>query len=72
MSVTAGTAPILPVYARHDVTFVRGEGCWLFDDAEELLDAGSLDGGILPKLRAAVTAARVGVHAEIGETVVRS
>jgi acetylglutamate kinase len=42
------------------------------DDAEELLDAGSLEGGILPKLRAAVTAARVGVHAEIGATVVRS
>ena len=42
------------------------------DDAEELLDAGSLEGGILPKLRAAVTAARVGVRTEIGETVVHA
>jgi acetylglutamate kinase len=38
------------------------------DDAEELLAGGLLDGGILPKLRAAVTAARFGVRAEIGET----
>jgi acetylglutamate kinase len=40
------------------------------DDAEDLLDGGTLEGGILPKLRAAVTAARLGVRAEIGETVV--
>jgi acetylglutamate kinase len=39
-------------------------------DAEDLLDAGALDGGIVPKLRAAITAARLGVRAEIGETVV--
>jgi acetylornithine/N-succinyldiaminopimelate aminotransferase len=33
MSVALGTtAPVLPVYARADVTFVRGEGSWLFDD----------------------------------------
>jgi acetylglutamate kinase len=42
------------------------------DAAEDLLDGGSLEGGILPKLRAAVTAARLGVRAEIGETVVRA
>ena len=40
------------------------------DDAEELLDRGLLEGGILPKLRAAVAAARLGVQAEIGETAV--
>jgi acetylglutamate kinase len=38
--------------------------------AEALLDEGVLEGGILPKLRAAVTAARLGVAAEIGETAV--
>jgi acetylglutamate kinase len=38
--------------------------------AEGLLDAGELEGGIVPKLRAAVTAARLGVRAEIGETAV--
>jgi predicted acetylornithine/succinylornithine family transaminase len=26
------TAPLLPTYARHDVTFVRGKGSWLVDD----------------------------------------
>jgi acetylglutamate kinase len=40
------------------------------DDAEGLLDAGELEGGIVPKLRAAVTAAKLGVRAEIGETAV--
>jgi acetylglutamate kinase len=39
-------------------------------EAEDLLDAGELEGGIVPKLRAAVTAARLGVSAEIGETAV--
>jgi acetylglutamate kinase len=38
--------------------------------AEALLDAGVLEGGILPKLRAAVAAARLGVQADIGETAV--
>jgi acetylglutamate kinase len=38
--------------------------------ADLLLDGGSLEGGIVPKLRAAVTAARLGVRAEIGETQV--
>jgi acetylglutamate kinase len=40
------------------------------DEADELLEAGRLEGGILPKLRAAVLAARRGVPAEIGETAV--
>jgi acetylornithine/N-succinyldiaminopimelate aminotransferase len=31
MTVAAAPA-LLPVYARQDVTFVRGEGSWLFDD----------------------------------------
>jgi acetylglutamate kinase len=40
------------------------------DEAERLLDAGELGGGIVPKLRAAVGAARQGVDAVIGETAV--
>ena len=40
------------------------------DDADRLLADGLLEGGILPKLRAAVTAARLGVDAEIGRTAV--
>jgi acetylglutamate kinase len=40
------------------------------DEADRLLDTGELEGGILPKLRAAVIAARLGVRAEIGETAV--
>jgi acetylglutamate kinase len=39
-------------------------------DADLLLSGGALDGGIVPKLRAAVTAARLGVRAEIGATAV--
>ena len=39
-------------------------------EADLLLAGGELDGGIVPKLRAAVTAARLGVQAEIGETAV--
>jgi acetylglutamate kinase len=39
-------------------------------EAQGLLDAGGLEGGIVPKLQAAVTAARLGVQAEIGETAV--
>jgi len=38
--------------------------------ATALLDGGSLQGGIIPKLGAAVTAARGGVPASIGETAV--
>jgi acetylglutamate kinase len=40
------------------------------NDAVELLDTGRLEGGIVPKVRAAVTAARRGVQAEIGATAV--
>lgn len=40
------------------------------DEAERLLESGELEGGIIPKLRAAVHAARQGVVAEIGETAV--
>jgi acetylglutamate kinase len=39
-------------------------------DAVELLDAGRFEGGIVPKLEAAVRAAQLGVRAEIGETAV--
>jgi acetylglutamate kinase len=39
-------------------------------EAEWLLDAGLLGGGIVPKLRAAVDAVRGGVDAEIGATAV--
>jgi acetylglutamate kinase len=39
-------------------------------EADRLLAQGRLEGGIVPKLRAAVTAARLGVSAEIGETAV--
>jgi acetylglutamate kinase len=40
------------------------------DAADELLEAGVFDGGIVPKLLAAVRAARLGITAEIGETAV--
>ena len=39
-------------------------------EADRLLDGNHLEGGIVPKLRAAVTAARLGLRAEIGETAV--
>jgi acetylglutamate kinase len=39
-------------------------------EADRLLDDGVFEGGIVPKLRAAVTAARLGVRAEIGTTAV--
>ena len=58
-----------------DVPGVLVEGALLpsieADEADRLLDDGSFQGGIVPKLRAAVRAVRSGVHAEIGETVVR-
>jgi len=38
--------------------------------ALDLLDSGQLEGGIVPKLRAAAIAARDGVRAEIGRTAV--
>ena len=40
------------------------------DDADRMLGAGAFEGGIVPKLTAAVIAARGGVAAEIGETKV--
>jgi len=40
------------------------------EEAERLLASGELSGGIIPKLTAAVHAARQGVVAEIGETAV--
>ncbi len=40
------------------------------DAADELLHAGAFEGGIVPKLLAAVQAARLGIAAEIGETAV--
>jgi len=40
------------------------------DEAEQLLASGDLRGGIIPKLTAAVHAARRVVVAEIGETAV--
>jgi acetylglutamate kinase len=40
--------------------------------AEELLASGTLEGGIIPKLGAAVAAARGGVPASIGRTLVSS
>jgi len=40
------------------------------DDAQALLASGILQGGIIPKLEAAVNAARAGVQARIGQTVV--
>jgi acetylglutamate kinase len=40
------------------------------EEASKLLDAGVFEGGIIPKLRAAVTAAQLGVRAEIGRTEV--
>jgi acetylglutamate kinase len=40
------------------------------DEADRLLESGTFEGGIVPKLEAAVRAARLGMRAEIGETAV--
>jgi acetylglutamate kinase len=40
------------------------------EEADRLVDDGTFEGGIVPKLRAAVHAAREGVRAEIGATAV--
>ncbi|MFN8187291.1 MAG: acetylglutamate kinase [Gaiellales bacterium] len=40
------------------------------DEADTMLAAGTFQGGIVPKLQAAVHAARLGMRAEIGETAV--
>ena len=57
-----------------DVAGVYVEGavvdCLHADLADELLGSGAFDGGIVPKLRAAVRAARLGIRTEIGETAV--
>ena len=42
---------------------------WIdYNDAVKLLQGGTLKGGIVPKLRAALTAAELGVRAFIGRT----
>jgi acetylglutamate kinase len=57
-----------------DVPGVYVEGAVLSllraDHAAELLEADAFEGGIVPKLMAAVSAARQGVTVEIGETAV--
>jgi acetylglutamate kinase len=57
-----------------DVPGLFHEGCVVeriaAGDAARLLDAGAFDGGIVPKLEAAVRAARRGIASEIGETAV--
>jgi acetylglutamate kinase len=40
------------------------------DEADRMLDEGTFQGGIVPKLHAAVRAARLGMQAEIGQTAV--
>jgi acetylglutamate kinase len=42
------------------------------DEADTMLDAGAFQGGIVPKLQAAVRAARLGMRADIGRTAVLS
>jgi acetylglutamate kinase len=42
------------------------------DEAERLLDAGELGGGIVPKLRAAIRVTRNGIDATIGATAVEA
>ena len=42
----------------------------LADDADRMLDRGAFEGGIVPKLIAAIRAARHGVRATIGITEV--
>jgi acetylglutamate kinase len=45
-------------------------GALAADEADRMLGAGELEGGIVPKLHAAVRAARLGVRSEIGATAV--
>lgn len=75
----AATAIAASVAADHvvfvsDVPGVLFEGSVLpvidADRATELLESGEFEGGIVPKLMAAVKAARSGLTAEIGETAV--
>jgi acetylglutamate kinase len=51
----------------HDGSMLTSIGA---GEADRLLGDGSFDGGIVPKLRAAVIAVRNGVRTEIGETAV--
>jgi acetylglutamate kinase len=51
----------------HDGSVLTSIGA---DEADRLLGDGTFAGGIVPKLRAAVIAARNGVRTEIGETAV--
>ena len=51
----------------HDGSMLTSIGA---GEADRLLGDGTFAGGIVPKLRAAVIAARNGVHTEIGETAV--
>jgi acetylglutamate kinase len=71
LAVGLGAARILFV---SDVPGVLVEGTLAHvlpaDEAEAALDAGHFEGGIVPKLVAAVRAARGGVHASIGATEV--
>ena len=57
-----------------DVPGVFLDGAWVerieAERADSLLAAGAFEGGIVPKLMAAVRAARLGVRAEIGATEV--
>ena len=55
-----------------DGLFLDGEVVDAIDvgDAETLLAEGTLDGGIIPKLRAAALAAASGIPAHIGRTAV--
>lgn len=56
----------VPGVFRDGAVIERIDAC----EAGRLLDAGSFEGGIVPKLRAAVAAARSGVRSEIGATAV--
>jgi hypothetical protein len=56
---------IVPVFRDGSVLTSIGAG-----EADRLLGDGTFAGGIVPKLRAAVIAARNGVRTEIGETAV--
>lgn len=51
----------------HDGEVVDSLGA---DEADRLLGSGAFEGGIVPKLTAAIRAARVGVPAAIGDTAV--
>ncbi len=70
----AAAALAVGLEAEPDVAGVFRDGVVLSSieagEADRLLDDGTFEGGIVPKLRAAIAAARNGVRAEIGETAV--